>query len=64
MKTISDSNLPLGQTFIIQEGHDGYKVKITQDTYEEGVLVASEIISDELYSPIQSINKVGTKTSK
>lgn len=64
MKKISDSDLHKGQTYVIQVGRNGYKVKVTQDTYENGVLVTSEIISDEVYEPVSGITKIGTKLSK
>lgn len=63
-ETINDANLPQGQTSVVQEGHNGYKVRVTQDTYENGALVKSEIISDDLYQPISTITRVGSKISR
>ena len=63
-KTVDDPNLDNGQTLITQKGMDGHKVKVKRDTYENGVVINSEIISDDFYIPIPSIIKRGIKANK
>jgi len=63
-KTVDDSNLYNGQTLVAQKGMDGHRVKVIRDTYENGAVINSEIISDDFYIPIPSIIKRGIKANK
>lgn len=60
-KTIENPNLPKGQSLSLQQAHNGYKVKVIRNKYKNEKLIASEIISDEEYSPIPGIIEVGQK---
>lgn len=61
VKTIDDPNIPLGQTVIEQKALNGFKVKVIKNTYENGNLVSSEVVSNDYYQPVQGIIKKGTK---
>ncbi|MDP4146447.1 MAG: VanW family protein [Bacillota bacterium] len=60
-KSVEDPNLPEGKIVFLQKASSGYKVKVTRDTYENGNLVSSELISDDLYPEVPGISKIGTK---
>ena len=60
-KIIDDPDLPLGETVVFKKGADGYKVKVTRETYEEGKLINSEVISNDYYKPVDEIIKKGIK---
>lgn len=60
-KTIQDANLPQGTTEVVQNAHQGFKVKVYRNIYENGKLINKELISNDFYRPIQGIIKVGTK---
>lgn len=60
-KTVEDPNIPEGKKEIVQKAHDGIKVKVYRNTYENGKLVKQDLISDDYYRPVQGIVKVGTK---
>ncbi|HCJ57472.1 MAG TPA: hypothetical protein DHV55_09010 [Clostridiaceae bacterium] len=61
IKIIEDSELAKGSTVEAKKGSDGYKVKVTRETYEKGILVNSEIISNDYYRPINGIIRKGIK---
>ena len=63
-KVIDDPNLLQGQVSIEQKGIDGHKVRIRRDTYENGVVINSETISDDFYEPVSSIIRRGIKADK
>ncbi|GAA0724580.1 VanW family protein [Clostridium malenominatum] len=60
-QTVDDVELPIGYTSVVQKGYNGYKVRVIRNTYEDGVLINSEIITDNSYLPITGIVKVGLK---
>lgn len=60
-KTIQDSSLPQGTTEVVQNAHQGFKVKVYKNIYENGKFISKELISNDFYRPIQGIVKVGTK---
>lgn len=60
-KTIDDPNLPVGQVEDVQKGYDGYRVKVIRNAFENGIVVNSEIISDDFYNPVTGVIKVGIK---
>lgn len=61
VKTIDDPSLPIGQTTIEQKALNGFKVKVIKNTYENGNLISSEVVSNDFYQPVQGIIKKGTK---
>jgi Uncharacterized vancomycin resistance protein len=60
-KTIDDTDIPEGQVSVVQNGYYGHKVKVKRDTYENGIVINSDIISYDLYPPISSIIRQGVK---
>lgn len=58
---IDDPNLSVGQNLILQNAYNGYKVKTIRSTYENGVMIGSEIISNDYYTPVNGVKKVGIK---
>jgi vancomycin resistance protein YoaR len=62
-KTVDDPKLPKGKITILQKGYDGYRVKVTRNTYENGVLINSEVISNDFYLPVTSVIKRGVGSS-
>lgn len=58
-ETIDDPDVPEGQVHIVQNGYDGYKVKVKRDTYENGIIIDSQVISYDLYPPISSVIRRG-----
>jgi vancomycin resistance protein YoaR len=61
-KTVTDPELPKGKVTTIQKGYDGYRVKVIRNTYENGVLINSEVISNDFYAPVASIIKKGIRS--
>lgn len=61
IQIIEDDNLQIGETEVVRKGSDGYWVKTVRNTYEDGELIDSEIISDDYYSPVNGIIKKGTR---
>jgi vancomycin resistance protein YoaR len=60
-KTIDDPAIPEGQTEIEQKALNGYKVKVTRNTFENGQLVKSEEVSNDYYRPVTGVVKKGVK---
>ncbi|WP_446899396.1 VanW family protein [Clostridium sp. LBM24168] len=63
-KVVNAFNMPKGKSVVIQQGRNGYRSKIIRNVYENEKLVASEIISDDLYMAVPGITKIGTLISK
>ena len=61
VQIIEDDNLQISETEVVREGFDGYWVKTVRNTYEDGELIDSEIISDDYYLPVNGIIKKGTR---
>jgi vancomycin resistance protein YoaR len=61
MKIVKVSNLSVGKTSTVKEPRNGYLVRVTRDTYENEMLIASEVISDDKYPAIQGIIRIGGK---
>jgi vancomycin resistance protein YoaR len=60
-KIVNDSNLALGQNTVIQNSYKGFKVKVIRNTYEDGKVVSSEVISNDYYTPVNGVIKIGSK---
>lgn len=60
-KVVDDPNLPIGQVEDVQKGHDGYMVRVIRNVIENGIVVNSELISDDFYTPVTGVTKVGIK---
>ncbi len=60
-ETIESSKYLRGQENIIQEGKEGVKKLIYTNTYQDGILVGSELIDEVILKhPIKDIREVGT----
>lgn len=53
INNVGNGNLTEGKTTTAKQAHNGYKVRVTRDIYENEKLVASEIISDDEYPRVQ-----------
>ncbi|MFL0266728.1 VanW family protein [Candidatus Clostridium radicumherbarum] len=58
---VNDSNLAIGSNKVVQNSYTGFKVKVIRSTYDDGKLVSSEVISNDYYSPVNGVIKVGAK---
>lgn len=58
---VNDSNLELGNNEVIQNPYKGFKVKVIRNTVESGKMIKSEVISNDFYSPVNGVIKVGIK---
>lgn len=47
-----DINLPAGEV-VVKKGSEGYKVKVVREIYQEGQLIDTEVISNDIYRPIK-----------
>jgi len=63
-RIIDNPNLEEGEIFVTQKGYPGYRVKVLRYTHENGVLINSETISDDFYSPVPNVISRGVKTIK
>ncbi|KGK90762.1 vancomycin resistance protein W [Clostridium sp. HMP27] len=62
-QTVQDASLPEGEQQVTQKAYTGYKVRVYQNTYENGSVINKELISNDFYRPVNGIIKVGTKKS-
>lgn len=60
---VNDSTLALGRNTVIQNAYKGFKVKVIRNTYENGNMTGSEIISNDFYTPVNGIIKIGNKSN-
>jgi vancomycin resistance protein YoaR len=60
-ETIKDPTKYEGEKEIIKTGYNGFKVKITRKTYENGKLINTKVINNDTFNVINGIVKVGTK---
>lgn len=58
---IKDSSLAIGSNKVIQNSYNGFKVKVIRSTYDNGNMISSEVISNDYYSPVNGVIKVGAK---
>lgn len=63
-RIIDNPSLQQGQTSITQKGYPGYRVRVLRYSYENGSLINSETISDDLYSPVPGVMSRGVKSTK
>lgn len=63
-KVIDTPNLQPGETSVIQKGSAGYKVRVQRYAYENGLLINSETISDDLYLPVPNVIDRGSMNTK
>lgn len=54
-KIIDNPGMLPGQISVTQKSYPGYRVKVLRYSYENGLLVNSETISDDLYSPVPGV---------
>jgi len=59
IQIIEDENLAAGEKVVVRKGSKGYWVMVTRNTYEDGELIDSEIISDDFYEPVDEIIRKG-----
>ena len=58
----NDANLPKGQTAVVQEGSNGMKTITTRNSYADGQLTSSKVISEVVTTaPVNKIVSIGTK---
>ncbi|MBU3145447.1 VanW family protein [Clostridium sp. CF012] len=58
---INDATMYEGAKDIVKTGYNGYKVKVSRKTYENGKLINTEVINKDTFNVINGIVKVGTK---
>ncbi|MEG0772542.1 VanW family protein [Clostridium sp.] len=58
---VYNKNLKEGETHLFKNGSNGYKVKVVRKTLEKDVIVNSEIISNDTYTPIPTVYSTGSK---
>lgn len=63
-KIVNSFDMPMGKSVVIQQGRNGYRARVVRDIYENEKLVASEVVSDDLYMAVPGITKIGTSISK
>lgn len=60
-KYIDDPNMYEGETQIDQPASIGYKVKVYENTYENGKLIKHELLTNETYAKVDAVIRRGTK---
>lgn len=58
---VKDSSLAIGSNKVIQNSYNGFKVKVIRNSYDNGSMISSEVISNDYYSPVNGVIKVGAK---
>ena len=61
IEKIPDPTKYVGELEIVQKAYSGYKVRVTRKTFENGILINTQIINNDTYKVINGITKVGTK---
>ena len=56
---LRDTSLPKGSKQLISEGSTGYQVRISRETYENGVLSDTKVLYHDTYAPVPTRYKVG-----
>ncbi len=56
-----DPSLPVGVRQQVQEGEEGYRVNVYRVFYEEGVEAERELVSTDVYLPVNEVVRVGIK---
>ena len=60
---VQDASLAPGRQIVSQNGHPGYKVTTYKEVRYNGEVVSKEAISNDTYSPMQTIIRVGPTVS-
>ncbi|MBU3127025.1 VanW family protein [Clostridium tagluense] len=60
-ETIQDATKYEGESEIVKTGYNGFKVKVSRKTYENGKLVDTQVINKDTFNVINGVIKVGTK---
>ena len=60
-ETLQDPTMYMGQNESVKTGYAGFKVKVIRKTYENGMLVNTEVINKDTFRVINGVMKVGTK---
>ncbi len=60
-RLIPDDTLPLGQEEVVQNGSVGYLATAYRKVYKDGVMIRSEKLSQDYYSPSTKVVRTGTK---
>lgn len=58
-QTITDTSLAPGEQVVEQAGHAGCKVTTYKQLWLNGTMVSNELLSNDTYSPMQAIIRVG-----
>jgi vancomycin resistance protein YoaR len=61
VKYTEDANRNEGESVVVKKASDGYKVKVYRKIFENSKLVATELVSNDYYSPINGEIINGTK---
>lgn len=61
VKYVDDPNMDEGVTETVQPASIGYKVSVYKNTYENGKLIAHDLITNETYNKVDGIVKRGTR---
>ena len=56
---LSDTSLPKGSKQLISEGSTGYQVRVSRETYENGILSDKKVLYHDTYAPVPTRYKVG-----
>lgn len=56
--------LPRGQTEIVQEARDGYRVEVFRVVYDGNKEIRRELIYEDLYQPVNEIIRIGTRSAQ
>jgi vancomycin resistance protein YoaR len=58
---IKDPTKYEGESEIVKTGYNGYKVKVSKKTFENGKLISTVVINKDTFNVINGVVKVGTK---
>ncbi|MDD7796420.1 VanW family protein [Clostridium sp. 'White wine YQ'] len=61
IEPVKDPSLQTGKQYTINQGSDGYRVRVFRYTYENGSLINTETLSNDYYAPTQTKVRVGIK---
>ena len=55
------TSLPVGRSFLSQQGQEGEILRVWRDTYDEGELIASVLLSETVTPAVDEVRSIGTK---
>ncbi|MGH4124975.1 MAG: VanW family protein [Clostridium sp.] len=58
---IKDATKYEGESEIVKTGYNGFKVRVSRKTYENGKLIDTKVINNDTFNVINGVIKVGTK---